>query len=467
MMIKEMKLFNTIFHYYKTTWISSHRRSYTNRNMLKLSERGMYQDLFPNTAANEIINLLNKSPQCVYAGFDPTANSLHVGNLLVIINLLHWQRSGHRVIALLGGATGHIGDPSGRNSDRVALEKDFIDNNIKCIKKNLETVFDNHYRYIWPKNEDFLKPLKIVNNESWYRNIDAIKFVSEIGRNFRMGTMLLKQSVQSRINSEVGMSFTEFTYQIFQSYDWLQLLNECDCRFQIGGSDQMGNISAGHELISRTVKKPVYGFTLPLVTTEEGDKFGKSAGNALWLDPEKTSPFNLYQYFIRTKDSEVERLLKLFTFYTLGEIKDIMFKHKQHPEERYPQMCLAEHLTLLVHGEAGLSQARRATDAIYSKDVTALASLTQDELAQVFTGAPVVRLLLQPGITVLDLGVRANCFPTENDAMRIINAGGFYINHQRVKKVDEVITESAHILPNLTSLLRVGKRNYYIVQWQT
>ncbi|XP_013199856.1 tyrosine--tRNA ligase, mitochondrial isoform X2 [Amyelois transitella] len=415
----------------------------------------------------EIINLLNKSPQCVYAGFDPTANSLHVGNLLVIINLLHWQRSGHKVIALLGGATGYIGDPSGRSTDRVALEADVINQNITCIKKNLETVFENHYKYIWPKNEDFLKPLKIVNNETWYRDIDAIKFVSEIGRNFRMGTMLLKQSVQSRIQSAAGMSFTEFAYQIFQSYDWLHLLKEFDCRFQIGGSDQMGNISAGHELISRTENKTVYGLTLPLVTTEEGDKFGKSAGNALWLDPEKTSPFSLYQYFIRTKDSDVERLLKLFTFYSLGEIKDIMFKHKQHPQERYPQMCLAEQLTTLVHGEEGLSRAIKATEAIYSKDVRALVSLSSEELEQVFEGAPVVTLLLSPGITVLDLGLKAKCFPTENDAIRIINAGGFYINHQRMKKVDEVITESAHILPNLTSLLRVGKRNYYIVKWQT
>ncbi|XP_026317629.1 tyrosine--tRNA ligase, mitochondrial [Hyposmocoma kahamanoa] len=449
---------------YQCTWTFT--RSFSNRNILKLSERGMYQDMFPNTSANEIINLLQHAPQCVYAGFDPTANSLHVGNLLVIINLLHWQRGGHNVIALIGGATGHVGDPSGRSTDRVALHKDVIHDNISCIQKNLVTVFENHQKYIW-SDKSRLKPLKIVNNELWYRDIDAIKFVSEIGRNFRMGTMLLKQSVQTKLNSEVGMSFTEFAYQIFQSYDWLHLLKEYDCRFQIGGSDQMGNISAGHELISRTAKKEVYGLTLPLVTTEEGDKFGKSAGNALWLDPHKTSPFGLYQYFIRTKDSEVERLLKLFTFYTLGEIKDIMFKHKEHPEQRYPQQCLAEQLTTLVHGEGGLAKARRVTDAIYNKDVNSLVSLTPTEMEQVFEGAPVVNMLLSPGITVFDLGMKSKCFPTESDAMRIIKAGGFYINHQRVQKIDEVITESAHILPNLVSLLRVGKRNYYIVKWQT
>ncbi|XP_049869123.1 tyrosine--tRNA ligase, mitochondrial [Pectinophora gossypiella] len=450
----------------KTHWAYLNKRYYSNRNILKLKDRGMYQDLFPNTAASEIVNMLNKSPQCVYAGFDPTANSLHVGNLLVIINLLHWQRGGHNVIALLGGATGLIGDPSGRSTDRVALQKDIIQENIDCIKHNLEMVFDNHEKYIWT-DKDKLKSIKIVNNETWYRNVDAIQFVSEIGRNFRMGTMLLKQSVQSRINSEVGMSFTEFAYQIFQSYDWLQLLKEYDCRFQIGGSDQMGNISAGHELISRVAKKEVYGLTLPLVTTEEGDKFGKSAGNAIWLDPKKTSPFSLYQFFVRTKDSEVEKLLKLFTFYSLGEIKDIMFKHQKHPEERYPQQCLADQVTTLVHGREGLAQALKATDAIYKKEVSSLVALSSSELEQVFQGAPVVTLLLSPGITVLDLGMKAKCFSRENDAMRIIQAGGFYINHQKVKKIDEVITQSAHILPNLISLLRVGKRNYYIVKWQT
>ncbi|CAH2037720.1 unnamed protein product, partial [Iphiclides podalirius] len=353
----------------------------------------MYQDMFPNTAALDIKKLLNKCPQCVYAGFDPTADSLHVGNLLVIINLLHWQRGGHNVIALLGGATGYIGDPSGRSSDRIAISSDVIANNVHSIRSNLETVFENHKKYVCSEGEDKLKP--------------------------------------------------------------------------IGGSDQMGNISAGHELISRTVKKDVYGLTLPLVTTEEGDKFGKSAGNALWLDAKKTSPYSLYQYFIRTKDSDVERLLKLFTFYSLGEIKDIMFKHKQHPEERYPQMCLAEQLTTLVHGEEGLAKARQATGAIYSKDVKSLISLSSTDLEQVFEGAPVVNLLLSPGITVLKLGMLAKCFPTENDAMRIIEAGGFYINHQRIKNINEVVTESAHILPNLISLLRVGKRNYYIIKWQT
>ncbi|XP_038211850.1 tyrosine--tRNA ligase, mitochondrial [Zerene cesonia] len=467
--MRKMWIFKSAYNFNNTFVRKISYRYFSNktRNILKLSDRGMYQDIFPNTSLSEILNLLNKSPQCVYAGFDPTANSLHVGNLLVIINLLHWQRGGHNTIALLGGATGHIGDPSGKSTDRVALQTNIIQENIECLKKNLEVVFENHKKYIWSEDTSKLTPIRIVNNETWYRNIDSIQFVSDIGRNFRMGTMLLKQSVQNRINSEVGMSFTEFSYQIFQAYDWLHLLKEYDCKFQIGGSDQMGNISAGHELISRTAKQNVYGLTLPLVTTEEGDKFGKSAGNAIWLDPKKTSPYSLYQFFIRTKDSEVEKLLKLFTFYSLGEIKDIMFKHKEHPEQRYPQQCLAEQLTILVHGEEGLVRARKATEAIYNKDVNSLVTLSSTELEQVFDGAPVSKLMLRPGITVLELGLQANCFPTESDALRIIQAGGFYINHQRIKNINEVITQSAHILPNLISLLRVGKKNYYIVKWTT
>lgn len=464
-MSKIVIMFLRPIHHSPPYWFRPVKRFYS-RNILKLSQRGMYQDIFPNTAAGDILTLLNKSPQCVYAGFDPTANSLHVGNLLVIINLLHWQRGGHNVIALVGGATGHIGDPSGRTSDRISISQDVIQQNSTCIKKNIESVFDNHQKYIADKTKE-LPPVRVVNNVDWYKNMNSIQFVSDVGRNFRMGTMLLKQSVQTRINSNVGMSFTEFAYQIFQAYDWLHLLQKYNCRFQVGGSDQMGNITSGHELISRTAKTDVYGLTLPLVTTEEGDKFGKSAGNALWLDPEKTSPYSLYQYFLRTKDSDVERLLKLFTFYNLGEIKDIMHKHEQQPEERYPQMCLADQLTVLVHGDEGLNRAKKATEAIYGKNVNSLISLTPTELEQVFSGAPVISLLMTPGITVLDLGMKAQCFPTENDAMRIIKAGGFYINHQRIQNINEVITESAHILPNLLSLLRVGKRNHYIVKWYT
>lgn len=299
---------------------------------------------------NEIVDLLQKSPQCVYAGFDPTASSLHIGNLLILMNLLHWQRARHQVIALVGGATGLIGDPSHRKSERVEIEKHLIEENVKSITKNIETIFNNHAKYIWKNKQEDLKPLIIINNLDWYTNVNIIDFIRNVGKYFRMGTMLSRSSVQSRLNSDTGMSFTEFSYQVFQAYDWFQLMKRYKCRFQIGGSDQMGNIMSGYDLITKTGKNEVYGITLPLITAEGGKKFGKSLLNAVWLSPTKSSSFQLYQYFIRTKDSDVERFLKLFTFLPLHKITEIVNAHMKNPEERIAQKLLADQVTLLVHG---------------------------------------------------------------------------------------------------------------------
>ena len=266
------------------------------------------------------------------------------------MNLLHWQRGGHKVFAVLGGATGLIGDPSHRKNEREEMEQSSVNENINHIKKNITTVFENHSKYFWKdKNYDLL-PITYINNIEWYEDFNVIDFVRNIGKHFRLGTMLGKTSVQSRLNSDTGMSYTEFTYQIFQAYDWLCLLKKFDCRFQIGGTDQLGNIMAGHELISRTEKKDVFGITLPLITAEGGKKFGKSLGNAVWLSPKKSSSFQLYQFFIRTEDADVEKFLKLFTFLPLAEIEDIMEVHKKEPEKHIAQKILAENVTLLVHG---------------------------------------------------------------------------------------------------------------------
>jgi len=299
---------------------------------------------------NKIVNLLNKSPQCVYAGFDPTADSLHIGNLLILMDLLHWQRTGHQVIALVGGATGLIGDPSDRKSERIEIEKHLIEENVKSITKNIKIIFDNHENYFWKQKQKNLKPLILVNNLDWYTNVNIIEFVRNIGKYFRMGTMLHKSSVQLRLNSDTGMSFTEFIYQVLQAYDWLQLMERYKCHFQIGGNDQLGNISSGHDLITKMKNKQVYGLTLPLLTAEGGKKFGKSLLNAVWLSPTKSSSFQLYQYFIRTKDSDVEKFLKLFTFLPLNKISEIINTHMKNPEDRKAQKILAEQVTLLVHG---------------------------------------------------------------------------------------------------------------------
>uniref|UniRef100_A0A1B6IT28 Tyrosine--tRNA ligase n=1 Tax=Homalodisca liturata TaxID=320908 RepID=A0A1B6IT28_9HEMI len=443
-------------------------RQYSNRNILRLHERGMFEDMFPGNAGGEITDLLNAKPQCVYAGFDPTARSLHIGNLLVLVNLLHWQRAGHQVIALVGGATGRIGDPSGRSKDREEQSSLVIRENLDAIKMNINRVFKNHEDLYWKKKEqEPLKPIKIVNNEAWYKELNAIDLVCHIGRHFRMGTMLGRTSVATRLHSEIGLSFTEFTYQLFQAYDWWQLFDKYDCRFQVGGSDQMGNIVSGYDYISKFTKKTVFGLTLPLVTTESGEKFGKSAGNAIWLDPELTSPFELYQFFIRTADADVEKLLKLFTFRSVESIRDLCHKHMTRPELRQAQKVLAEEVTRLVHGEEGLERARITTAAMYDSNIEQLSKLTSQDVVSLFKGATVVDLLLQPGLTVRDLAMAAGCFGTAGIAQTTISAGGFYINHKRVTNYGEMLTQAVHILPNNISLLRVGKKNYFIVRWAT
>ncbi|XP_058799379.1 tyrosine--tRNA ligase, mitochondrial isoform X2 [Phymastichus coffea] len=437
------------------------------RNILKLHERGMYQDLFPDDSANNVSIILNRSPQCVYAGFDPTADSLHVGNLLVLMNLLHWQRGGHQVIALVGGATGLIGDPSHRTSERIAMDDIVLKRNIESIKQNIITIFDNHAKYFWQNNPYPLKPIMIVNNIDWYKDVKVLDFIKNIGIHFRMGTMLIKTSVQSRLESKTGMSFAEFTYQILQAYDWLCLLKNYGCCFQIGGSDQLGNIAAGHELISRTEKNRVFGFTLPLITAEGGKKFGKSLNNAVWLSHHKSSSFEMYQYFIRTADADVENYLKLFTFLPLKQITYIMKEHEKEPDLRKAQQILAEHVTLLVHGEEGLLAAQNATLLLYDKSIESLSTMTQDQIALAFEGAHIVDLVPNGEMTVFDLAMKANCFKTERDAVRIIKAGGLYINYERVTDLETVIKQRVHILPNNVTLIRTGKRNYHLVRWMT
>lgn len=452
----------------ETVLFQNHRK-YSNRNVLKLRERGLIEDLFPNTpvAVHEAIDLLVGKPQTVYAGFDPTAESLHIGNLLIICSLIHWQRAGHFPIALLGGATAQIGDPSGKTKDRDEAALYILEENTDGIKRNIQTVFANHEKYFWEKKAkaERLQPLQIVNNSKWYESMNVVDFIGHVGRQFRMGTMLRRESVQTRLDSEVGMSFTEFTYQIFQAYDWLHLYRKYNCRFQIGGSDQMGNIVSGHHLIDRFEKASVFGVTVPLVKTTHGDKLGKTAGNAVWLNPKMSSPFEMYQHFARTTDNDVEILLKCFTFNSDAEIDAIVREHKNTPSKRTAQKKLAEDVTLLVHGEAGLKSALEATEALYSGTIESLSRLSADDVTRIFKDATVKEIFLKPGITVLDLSLEIPCFKSQGDAIRKIEAGGLHLNHQRITNFNEIITPSIHILPNKLSLIRSGKKNYYIVKW--
>jgi len=442
----------------------NHSIRWYSKNIAKvLDERGMLQDIFPKHNVSDVVNLLSRRGRGVYAGFDPTADSLHIGNLVVIMGLIHAQRSGHHPIALIGGGTGLIGDPSGKSLERPALDKDTLNTNIVGLQTNLTSIFDNHKRHFWQGGD--LNPLTLVNNEDWYRSLNIIEFLSRIGRHFRIGTMMGRHSVKSRLNSEEGISLTEFTYQTFQAYDWLKLYQDADCLVQLGGSDQMGNIAAGQELISRAVDQQVFGITMPLITSESGDKFGKSAGTPVWLSPQKTSPFQVYQYMLRRPDSEMELLLKTFTFLPLGEIENTLTKHRSRPESRGAQEKLAENVTLLLHGEEGLILAQKSTDIIFNNDIKGLSTLSLAETRSIFKQADYVQKLYQPGISILDFAISIGCFSSERDALRIICAGGFYVNQTRSINPEEVIVHGIHILSNNITMVRVGKKNYYIVEW--
>ncbi|XP_076652061.1 tyrosine--tRNA ligase, mitochondrial [Halictus rubicundus] len=441
------------------------RRLHSLKYVLDSENRQYYQDIFPYIYEDQIRKLWHKPPQCVYAGFDPTAESLHIGNLLILMNLLHWQRCGHQVIAVLGGATGMIGDPSFRTSERVDIEEIVLQENLKSIEKDILNIFENHEKYFYKKRHHDLLPIKILNNLEWYRNKNIVTFIKEIGKYFRMGTMLGRSSVQTRLQSETGMSFTEFSYPVFQGYDWLHLYRKYKCKFQVGGHDQLGNMMSGYDLVTKYLHEEVYGLALPLITAEGGKKFGKSTGNAVFLSPSKSSSFQLYQFFIRAEDADVDKFLRFFTFLPLKYIKELVEDHFKAPTLRKAQKVLADNVTLLVHGEEGLQAAKKASNILYDTSIESLSKVSADELAQYLEGASVVNMFAEPGLTVFELAMKANCFQKEHDAKRIIAAGGFYINYQRITNKDEAIVPGIHILQNNVTLVRVGKKTYHVIKW--
>ncbi|CAG2248734.1 CSNK1D [Mytilus edulis] len=423
--------------------------------------------LRPHKTSRNTSDLVRQLSQSIsiYCGFDPTADSLHIGNLLAIVGLLHCQRGGHQPLCVVGGATALIGDPSGKTTDRQPMSTFDIENNTVALTNQLNHIFANHEEYIWKHQHKKLKPVKVINNAEWYKNENVLDFLSRVGRSFRMSDMLSRESVKSRLRSDEGMNFTEFTYQMFQSYDWLQLYQRYNCIVQIGGNDQLGNMVSGYELIQKCLGKRVFGLTVPLVTSTSGDKLGKTAGNAVWLDYNKTYPFDLYQYFVNLKDTDVENYLKLFTFISDEEIREIMRAHKTNEHQRIPHRKLADQVTLLVHGETGLKEAKRWTEALFDKSGSSLSTLSAKEMKSLFSNVPCTKMIPEAGITLLEACMRCQCFSREVDANRIITDGGVYVNHGRVSNPDTVLLPGTHILANNITLLRIGKKNHYIIEW--
>ncbi|MBO4440587.1 tyrosine--tRNA ligase [bacterium] len=402
-----------------------------------------------------IIEHLKNNKVTVYCGFDPTANSLHIGNLVTIMGLAHFQRCGNKVLALVGGATGMIGDPSGRSTERNLQTIEKVRENVEAIKKQMGTVlkFDGE------------NPAEIVNNYDWTANMSILDWLREVGKFFTINYMLTKDSVKTRIASENGISFTEFSYMTLQAHDFYHLFKEKGCTVQFGGNDQWGNITAGLELIRRMNPDDAgkaFGMTFPLMTTSTGEKFGKSAGNAVWLDAEKTSPYQYYQYWINVTDEDVEKMLKIFTFLPVDEIEKVVEEHKKEPHLRKAQILLATEATRIMHGDAGVASAKAASEALFGGD---LHGLSEKDLLSIFKDVPSSRIEkceFDSGINIADLLVRTNAQPSKSKARALVAQGGCYINNEKCENADAVIT-SESLLHGSILVLRCGKKNYHLV----
>eukprot|EP01127_Copromyxa_protea_P021994 TRINITY_DN7712_c0_g1_i1.p1 TRINITY_DN7712_c0_g1~~TRINITY_DN7712_c0_g1_i1.p1 ORF type:complete len:443 (-),score=105.32 TRINITY_DN7712_c0_g1_i1:23-1351(-) len=407
-----------------------------------LKNRGLLQD----TTAE-----VSQIPRncAVYVGFDPTASSLHIGNLLQITTLQRLSNGGYKPIALIGGATGQIGDPSGRSSERNLLSGEEVDSNVKAITQQFKSFF---------KGE-----IEIQNNIGWYKDMFAIEFLRDIGKLFRVNTMLAKDSVKSRIETDhQGISFTEFSYQILQAYDFYHLYKNHNCKIQFGGSDQWGNITAGIEFIKKKSQDQGFGFTLPLVTDSEGKKIGKSsAGGQVWLDPAKTSVYDFYQFWINIPDTDLPKMLKVFTFFELSEIESIIEKHNEQPEKRYGQGKLAAHMTEYIYGKEKTLQAVAATKVAFGAD---LSTLTVEEIELAFKDSE--RLVCIPeekvfGQKVVDVALAARTAVSKSQVLKLLRGGGLYLNNKKVESEDAIF-EKSDLLGGKIGVFRSGKKNYHL-----
>lgn len=417
----------------------------------ELKWRGMVHDIMPGTQEE-----LNKGITTAYIGFDPTADSLHIGNMVQIMTLVHFQKCGHKPIALVGGATGMVGDPSGKSSERNLLDEDTLNHNLSCVKKQLESFLsfegDN--------------AAAVVNNYDWFKEFGFLEFIRDVGKHITVNYMMAKDSVKSRL--ETGLSFTEFSYQLVQGYDFYYLWKHKNAKLQLGGSDQWGNIVTGTELIRRKEQGEAYAMTTPLITKADGSKFGKSEGGNIWLDAEKTSPYKFYQYWINSSDEDVEKYIKIFSLKDREELEGLIAEHKEAPHQRLLQRTLAEELTERVHSKNDLETAIKASSILFGKSTTEdLESLDEKTLLQVFEGVP------QTEVSKSDLGgndvttflsetTQNIIFKSKGEARKMIQGGGVSINKTKVEAPDQEVNFS--LLQDKYLLAQRGKKNYYLIK---
>lgn len=406
-------------------------------------------------ATEGLAELLSTQSITVYAGFDPTASSLHVGHLLPLMGLARMQRFGHVPIAIVGGGTGMIGDPSGKSQERNLLSAAQIDHNVAGIRAQLERFLD----FAAPSNA-----ARIVNNAEWLGTVDLLTFLRDAGKHFTVNYMLQKESVHRRLESEDGISFTEFSYLLLQAYDFLQLFDRHQCSVQIGGSDQWGNITAGIDLIRKLRAKKAHGLVMPLVTTASGVKFGKTEKGAVWLDPSRTSPFAFYQFWLNTDDRDALRYLKSFTFLPRERVEELAAALQAAPEKREAQRVLAREVTALVHGAEQVSRAEAATQLLFGEDIT---QLSAEDVLAVFADVPATEVtatqLGADGIAIIDLVSLVKLAPSKSEARRLVQGGGVYVNNRRMSDIQARIRQESAIGGSVF-IVRKGARQNHLVK---
>ncbi len=422
----------------------------------ELTWRGMVHNIMPGTE-----EMLQKEMVAAYVGIDPTADSLHIGHLVSVMMLKHFQVAGHKPISLVGGATGMIGDPSMKSNERNLLDEATLRHNQEAIKNQLAKFLD------FDSNEP--NKAEMVNNYDWMKEFSFLDFIRDIGKHITVNYMMAKDSVKKRITGDEreGLSFTEFSYQLVQGYDFLHLFREKNCRLQMGGSDQWGNITTGTELIRRVTGGEAFALTCPLITKADGGKFGKTESGNVWLDPERTSPYHFYQFWLNTSDDDAVKYIKIFTLLSKDEVESLTKEHSEAPHLRVLQKRLAEEVTTMVHGKEALDQAIEASEILFGKGTTeTLRKMDEKTLLAIFEGVPtfnVAKEELENGISIIDLVAdKSQVFPSKGEARRTVTGGGLSINKEKIESAEQTVNKE-NLLNNKYILVQKGKKNYFLI----
>jgi len=422
-----------------------------NQLIKELQWRGMIQDIMPGTEEQ-----LNKEMTSAYVGFDPTADSLHIGSLVPILLLVHLQKAGHKPIALVGGATGMVGDPSGKSEERNMLSEEDLNKNVIGVRNQLMQFL----------NFDTSLPnaAELVNNYDWFKCISFLEFIRDAGKHITVNYMMAKDSVKKRLEGDNGMSFTEFTYQLVQGYDFYWLYKNMNCKLQMGGSDQWGNIVTGTELIRRKIGGEAFAFTCPLIKKADGGKFGKTEKGNIWLDANKTTPYQFYQFWLNASDTDAASWIKIFTFLPQDEINTLIAAHESNPAERILQKKLAEELTIFVHGQSEFDKAVETTQKLFSNTKAPIDALSIEDLESI---EGIVRTdyavdKINEGVDILSFLTENAVFESKGAARKMLQNGGVSINREKITDM-QMMVEKKHLLHDKFILVQVGKKNYYLV----